>query len=98
MLSFFTKAKIFNINIDAIPVAIYTTALHSDFASFLGWSQPNMSVLSFLSLSSAEKQIRNWVESPTEKVDIWAVDIKVHEEGGFIEKMNRSGSDPDLSA
>ena len=96
ILSFLIQAKIFNINIDAIPICIYTRGIHPDFSNFLGWGGSNASLLSFLSLTSTEKQIRNWVESPTEKIDIWAVDIKVDEDGGAIEKMNKGEGDPSL--
>lgn len=40
MLSFLIRAKIFNINIEAIPICIYTNAIHPDLANFLGWGIP----------------------------------------------------------
>lgn len=65
MLYFYRIAENFSIPMDTLPICIYTNTIHPDFANFLGWGAPKISILSFLSLSTAEKQIRNWVESPT---------------------------------
>lgn len=37
MVNFYLKAKCANINIENIPICLYTSGIHGDFSKFLGW-------------------------------------------------------------
>lgn len=65
MINLFLKAKNAHINIDTIPICIYTSGIHADFAKFLGWGAPNITNFSTLSVTQIEPYVRKWVESPT---------------------------------
>lgn len=77
MLNFFHRAKILSINLESVPSCIYTKGIHSDLSTFLGWAHTTLSFHQLSSFTKAEKEIRNWMESPTEKIDIWCVDMVV---------------------
>lgn len=80
MVNFYLKAKCANIHIENIPLCLYTSGIHGDFSQFVGWGEPTINNLSCLSVSQIEGDVRKWVESPAEKMDIWSVEIKVSEE------------------
>lgn len=77
MVNFYLKAKNSNIGIEGIPMCIYTSGIHCDFSKFLGWGEPGINNLSALSVNEIERDVRKWVESPAEKIDIWSVEMKV---------------------
>lgn len=51
MVNFYVKAKFLQINIDNIPICIYTSGIHSDISKFLGWGEPGIDNLSGLSVN-----------------------------------------------
>jgi hypothetical protein len=51
MVNFYLKAKISNINIENIPICIYTSGIHGDFSKFLGWGSPGINNLATLSVN-----------------------------------------------
>lgn len=83
-MGFYFKTKSLNLSIDTLPICLYTSGLHCDFSKFLGWGQPIFTNLSQLSVSGLEEDVRKWVESPAEKIDIWSVEIKVSEDVSFF--------------
>ena len=77
MVNLYLKAKISNIMMENIPICIYTSGIHCDFSNFLGWGEPTHNNLSTISVNQIERDVRKWVESPAEKIDIWSVEMKV---------------------
>lgn len=61
MTNFYIKAKALNINIENIPICIYTSGIHCDFSRFLGWGDPSINNLSGLSVNHIERDVRKWV-------------------------------------
>lgn len=61
MVGFYLKAKNSNINIENIPICIYTAGIHCDFSKFLGWGEPAVHNLSALSVNEIERDVRKWV-------------------------------------
>jgi hypothetical protein len=80
MAEFYVRAKVLNISIENIPISIYSSGIHCDFSNFLGWGLPSIGSLSELSVNQVEGDVRKWVESPSEKIDIWEAEITVAEE------------------
>lgn len=46
LMKFYLRTKEMNININNLPICLYTGGVHSDFSDFLGWGQPIFANLS----------------------------------------------------
>lgn len=74
------RADSYGVDVNNLPFVLYSPGLHNDLAQFIGWSDLSLNDLSRKPTKEFEQYVRQWIKSPTEKIDVWEVSVSVDEE------------------
>ena len=83
LIRLLTFARNLDVKPENFPIVIYSQGINNDLACFLGWGNATLGNLFNKSLGDLEPECKKWIQSPTEKIDSWAVHILVHENVKF---------------